>query len=265
MGMRQSAVANPFQNPSQLVEIEPDAVFGADIDDDSTSSPVVAAIHQLLAFGTGTVERFGGVTQIRNRRVAGSPLRRPGQTTLPSTFFERLESGPREPHARAARALEDREALCAQSPAEKVLLRAANRTAGVDLLAGGALRRYRNRAGMAVARLAADAGCASRADRIEILFVKGEVRVAELAIGGGGQPRSATGGAPHDCRFVRCRRRDFDELATDAVKLAAVPAGGVELPFTGRAGHEMAQLGDVGHARFESTIGCSRDCEELAE
>src|ERR1700720_178397 len=55
-GPRLAASLDPGQHPRQLVEIEPDAMSAADVEDDAALAAVVLAVHQGPAHRAGTIE-----------------------------------------------------------------------------------------------------------------------------------------------------------------------------------------------------------------
>src|SRR6202521_1631621 len=97
-GPRLAASLHPGQPPRQLVEVEPDAVGAADVEDDAALAAVVLAVHQGTADGAGPVEMAAGRARApacaagragsrrprrRSRRHPASPPWPPGRAGLP--------------------------------------------------------------------------------------------------------------------------------------------------------------------------------------
>src|SRR5206468_772523 len=127
LGPGLSPLADPAQQAVQLVEVEPDAVVGADVDDHPALAAVVAAVHQRAADHAGAVaEGLRSALAPAVPPFAGGAAAEPfRQVARPRPLAQDLEDLLLEPEAAAGRSVEQGHARLPQAPAgERALPRA---------------------------------------------------------------------------------------------------------------------------------------------
>ena len=232
-----AADPDPAQNPGQLVEIEPDAVFVARINDDPAPSSEIATVHHLAANGAtsihrpallGCICRYLGASRGTDVKILDRQVRR----RLADELFQ--DTGI-DPHSRATVALLNRDV--ADPPAAKPRHLSADGANQVGLLAGERFRHQGQPAMVAELGPIADPREATGADRVEVLLVQGEIGAAMRAGRAPMLPRRTARRAANDRGVVALRTANCNDRPAMAAEPASDrPSAGVELAAALRTG-----------------------------